>query len=245
MMRFGLIMAGGLGKRMNSTLPKVLHEIYDKPMIYYVIEKAFQAGCSQIGIIVGKYYQVIKMSIDTYYLNDNRISYIIQEEPLGTGHAIKCSLDWMQQNLDINTDILILSGDVPLISINTLKNLLNKENSLLITKTNNPTGCGRIFFNSENNVEKIIEEKDCTEEQREIKYINCGIYNIKLRVLLETINKITNNNMSKEYYLTDMIEIANNNNIKINTYELPEDKTIEVANINTQEDLANVINSIL
>ena len=78
-MRFGLIMAGGLGKRMNSTLPKVLHEIYDKPMIYYVIEKAFQAGCSQIGIIVGKYYEVIKMSIDTYYLNDKRIIYIIQE----------------------------------------------------------------------------------------------------------------------------------------------------------------------
>jgi hypothetical protein len=168
----------------------------------------------------------------------------MQEEPLGTGHAIKCSLDWMQQNLDINTDILILSGDVPLISINTLKNVLDKENSLLITKTNNPKGCGRIIFNLENNVEKIIEEKDCTEEQREIQYINCGIYNMKLRVLLEIINKITNNNVAKEYYLTDMIEIANNNNIKINTYELPEDKTIEISNINTQEDLANIINLI-
>jgi bifunctional N-acetylglucosamine-1-phosphate-uridyltransferase/glucosamine-1-phosphate-acetyltransferase GlmU-like protein len=150
----------------------------------------------------------------------------------------------MEKNLEINTDILILSGDVPLISINTLKNVLDKENSLLITKTNNPTGCGRIIFNLENNVEKIIEEKDCTEEQRKIKYINCGIYNMKLRVLLETINKITNNNVAKEYYLTDMIEIANNNNIKINTYELPEDKTIEISNINTQEDLANVINLI-
>ena len=241
-MRFGLIMAGGLGKRMNSSLPKVLHEINDKPMIYYVIEKAFQAGCNQIGIIVGKYYEIIKMNIDTYYLNDKRIIYIIQEEPLGTGHAIKCSLNWMETNLNINTDILILSGDVPLISIKTLENLLKKENSLLITKTNNPTGCGRIIFNSENNVEKIIEEKDCNSDQREIKYINCGIYNIKLKVLLETINKITNNNMAKEYYLTDMIEIANNNNININTYELPEDKTIEISNINTQEDLANIIN---
>ena len=241
-MIFGLIMAGGLGKRMSSSLPKVLYEINEKPMIYYVIEKAFQAGCKQIGIIVGKYYEIIKSNIDVYYLNDTRIIYIIQEEPLGTGHAIKCSLDWMENNLDKNTDILILSGDVPLISIKTLENLLEKENSLLITKTNNPKSCGRIIFNSQNNVEKIIEEKDCTLDQKEIKYINCGIYNIKLRVLLETINKITNNNIAKEYYLTDMIEIANNHNININIYELPEDKVIEITNINTQEDLAYVNN---
>ena len=236
-MTFGLIMAGGLGKRMGSTLPKVLHEINNKPMICYVIEKAFEIGCTEIGIIVGKYYEQIKSKICEYYFNDTRIIYIEQNEPLGTAHAVKCALKWMETNLDIKTSILILSGDVPLISVNTLKNLLVKDNSILITKTDKPDGCGRIIFNSNNNVEKIIEEKDCKPEQKNIKYINCGLYNIKLTVLLETIHKITNKNMSQEYYLTDMIEITNNLGYKINSYNLPENNFIEIANINTQEDL--------
>jgi UDP-N-acetylglucosamine diphosphorylase/glucosamine-1-phosphate N-acetyltransferase len=243
-MKFGLIMAGGLGKRMGSLLPKVLHEINCKPMIYYVIEKAFEIGCTQIGIIVGKYHEQIKLKIDEYYLNDSRIVYIEQKEPLGTGHAVKCALNWMNLHLNVNTDVLILSGDVPLISVNTLQNLLQKDNSILITKTDKPDGCGRIIFNLNNNVEKIIEEKDCTIDQKNIKYINCGIYNMKLRLLLETINKITNENMAQEYYLTDMIEIASKLDYKIETYELPKERLIEVANINTLADLEFVKQNI-
>jgi UDP-N-acetylglucosamine diphosphorylase/glucosamine-1-phosphate N-acetyltransferase len=239
-MRFGLIMAGGLGKRMGSSLPKVLHEINEKPMIYYVIEKAFRTNCEKVGIIVGKYYDIIKNKIDEFFPQNDKIVYILQNEPLGTGHAIKCSLRWMKDNLDLDTDILILSGDVPLISTETLNNLLEQDNSILITKTTKPDGCGRIIFNSNNNVKKIIEEKDCSSDELLIQYINCGIYNIKLHILLETIIEIKNLNLAKEYYLTDMIEIANNFGYKINKYELPEDKTIEIANINTQADLAYV-----
>jgi UDP-N-acetylglucosamine diphosphorylase/glucosamine-1-phosphate N-acetyltransferase len=239
-MRFGLIMAGGLGKRMGSSLPKVLHEINEKPMIYYVIEKAFRTNCENVGIIVGKYYDIIKNKIDEFFPQNDKIVYILQNEPLGTGHAIKCSLRWMKDNLDLDTDILILSGDVPLISTETLNNLLEQDNSILITKTTKPDGCGRIIFNSNNNVKKIIEEKDCSSDELLIQYINCGIYNIKLHILLETIIEIKNLNLAKEYYLTDMIEIANNFGYKINKYELPEDKTIEIANINTQADLAYV-----
>jgi UDP-N-acetylglucosamine diphosphorylase/glucosamine-1-phosphate N-acetyltransferase len=239
-MRFGLIMAGGLGKRMRSSLPKVLHEINEKPMICYVIEKAFTVDCEKIGIIVGKYYDIIKNKIEEFFPQNDKIVYILQDEPLGTGHAIKCSLTWMKDNLDLDTDILILSGDVPLISTETLSNLLEQDNSILITKTTKPDGCGRIIFNSNNNVEKIIEQKDCNSDQLLIQYINCGIYNIKLYLLLKTIIEIKNLNLAKEYYLTDMIEIANNFGYKINKYELPENKSIEIANINTQEDLVYV-----
>jgi len=233
-------MAGGLGKRMGSLVPKVLHEINEKPMICYVIEKAFIVGCEKVGIIVGKYYDIIKNKIEEFFPQNDKILYILQDEPLGTGHAIKCSLTWMKDNLNLDTNILILSGDVPLISTETLSNLLEQDNSILITKTTKPDGCGRIIFNSNNNVEKIIEQKDCNPDQLLIQYINCGIYNIKLYILLKTIIEIKNLNLSKEYYLTDMIEIANNFGYKINKYELPEDKTIEIANINTQEDLVYV-----
>lgn len=236
-MRVGLIMAGGLGKRMKSTISKVLHEINNIPMICYVIEKAFEIGCFQVGIIVGKYFEMIKNKIDEYFPLNDKIFYIFQDEPLGTGHAIKCALPWMKDNFDINTDILILSGDVPLISTETLNNLLKIDNSILITKINKPDGCGRIIFNQENNIVKIIEEKDCSLDEKNIKYINCGIYNIKLYILLDTIYEIKNLNSSKEYYLTDMIEIINNFGYKINSYDLPENKFIEIANINTQEDL--------
>jgi UDP-N-acetylglucosamine diphosphorylase/glucosamine-1-phosphate N-acetyltransferase len=237
-MKVALIMAGGLGKRMESSIPKVLHQIQSKPMICWVIEKAFASNCEQIGIIVGKYKEQISQVVTQWFPDNKQIVWIDQEEPLGTGHAVKCALNWMGTNLQPDTDVLILSGDVPLISIETLENLSSKPNSLLVTMLSNPYGYGRVWIDTQTNYPKqIIEEKDCNLEQKNIKFVNCGIYLMKLSVLQETIPQISSSNASNEYYLTDIIKLAYDSGYKLNYYELPQYRSIEIANINTKQDL--------
>ena len=181
-----IIMAGGLGKRMKSEIPKVLHLIKGKPMICYVLEKALEVGSDNILIVVGKYKTQIQKKIAKYFsvYEFFKFTFINQEEAKGTGHAILCCMDFFKENkIDLSSQILILSGDVPLIKKDTLQDLLSLPNSILITNLENPFGCGRIIF-KENLIDKIIEEKDCkTEEEKNIKYINAGIYHFSLDVL--------------------------------------------------------------
>lgn len=244
-----IIMAGGLGKRMNSDLPKVLHHVKvphsdtSLPMIVHVILKAQQLNIKKIFIIVGKYKNIIEDTINCYsnLINISLIHYVTQNEPLGTGHAVACVLPHL---LDyINDNALILSGDVPLMSESTLNALNGEINKLLITDLDNPHGCGRIIFDNDYIV-KIVEEKDCTEEQRLIKYVNCGIYQIKVQDLLNLIPSINNNNKSGEYYLTDIVELMVNNNIKLGYYCLPKEKHYEIKNVNTKQDLDELNNYV-
>jgi UDP-N-acetylglucosamine diphosphorylase/glucosamine-1-phosphate N-acetyltransferase len=235
-------MAGGLGKRMNSEIPKVLHLVKGKPMLCYVLEKALEVGSEHILIVVGKYKAQIQKKIAKYFsvYEYFKFTFIDQAEPLGTGHAIQCCLPFFhEKKIDsINSHVLILSGDVPLIEKNTIQQLLQKPNTILITKLENPFGCGRIVFR-ENYIEKIIEEKDCTLEERKIQYVNAGIYHFTLDVLFKSLPKIKNENVNKEYYLTDIVEIAGN----LSFYELPKEKQIEIININTPTELEFVNNS--
>jgi bifunctional N-acetylglucosamine-1-phosphate-uridyltransferase/glucosamine-1-phosphate-acetyltransferase GlmU-like protein len=233
-----IIMAGGLGSRMKSLLPKVLHIINDYPMIYYVIQNALTLGSSKILIVVGKYKSIIKEYIDKYFPRNNKIEYITQESPNGTGHAIQCCVYYLiTANVNPADNILILSGDVPLITVETLQKLLYKPNTLLITKTDTPFGNGRIIFDDNNKIMKIIEEKDCTEKERQIQYINCGIYNITVQTLLDTVPYIQNLNKASEYYLTDFVDLAVSKNVDLHYYELPKEEIYQVININTIEEL--------
>lgn len=237
-----IIMAGGLGKRMNSDIPKVLHLVKGKPMLCYVIEKALEVGSDHILIVVGKYKTQIQKKIAKYFsvYEYFKFTFIDQEIPLGTGHAIQCCLPFFhnhENKIDpTNSQVLILSGDVPLIEKNTIQQLLQKPNAILITKLENPFGCGRIIFR-ENYIDKIIEEKDCTEEQRKIKYVNAGIYHFTLDVLFTCLPKIENKNANQEYYLTDVVEIAKQQDIDLSFYELLREKQIEIININTPAEL--------
>ena len=240
-MKFGLILAGGLGKRMESSIPKVLHQINSKPMICYVIEKAFEIGCDRIGIIVGKYKQIILNTITQWFNQDPRIIWIDQEEPLGTAHSVLSAMNWMETNLHPETDILVLSGDVPLISSHTLESLMSKSNSILVTSLCQPQGYGRVIIDYEKNtIKQIVEEKDSTQEEKNINLVNCGIYSIQLSILSKTIYLINNTNAANEYYLTDMLKIAYDLGYQINWYELSNSKSIEIANINTKQDLQNI-----
>ncbi len=257
-------MAGGLGKRMESNLPKVLHNVYSvfnselpvridmmeykhflKPMIVHVIETALKINPTKILIVVGQYKEMIESTINQFVNKSDKIEYIIQEDALGTGHAIKCCLDKLSNYP--NEQTLILSGDVPLISINTLNNLLSDTgiNKILVTKLDYPYGCGRIIINSQNQIIKIVEEKDCSDIQKLINLVNCGIYQIDSTVLCNLIPQINNNNKANEYYLTDIIELIVQNNIPIEYYELEKIYNYEIKNVNTKKDLDELNNFLL
>ena len=231
-----LIMAGGLGKRMNSNLPKVLHNICGKPMLIHIIEQAFLLSPIKIGIIVGKYKDIIKQTLLNYISLEN-IEFISQNEPLGTGHAIQCCIHELQKYT--NSNVIILSGDVPMLKSDTMREMTTNVNKVKImtTEFDNPTGYGRII--EQNNLfVKIIEEKDCDQTQKQIRKINCGIYTFNTEILCKYLMDLTNNNSQGEYYLTDIIEIIRRReNIDIEMLNIVTHKHNEITGINTVEQL--------
>lgn len=235
---FITILAGGIGKRMESEIPKVLHKVNNESMIVRIIKESLILNPDKILIVVGKFYLDIKKEIDNYIESD-KITYIIQNKPLGTGHAILCTLPYLN-----NENNIILNGDVPLIKAETIKEIydyyLIKKSKLLITSINsdNPTGNGRIIL--ENNIFKeIIEEKDCNNEEKKINLINCGIYIANSEVLIENIPKINNRNSQKEYYITDLVKIYSASNI-IDLFILDKNKEKEIFNVNTKYQLSQI-----
>ena len=241
-----LIMAGGLGKRMNSDLPKVLHKIKNKPIIVHILETALHLNIHKIGIIVGNFHSIIKDTISQYInkdIIDSKIHYIMQNEPLGTGHAIICCKKFLSKMPEYINNICILSGDVPLITCNTINNLLNNTQycKILIANLSDPHGYGRIKTQN-NKIIKIIEEKDCTNDEKKISFINSGIYCFNIKVLLSYIDKLDNNNNQQEYYLTQIFEFISKDNININFSIIKDIK--EILGINTQEQLIKLENYI-
>lgn len=237
-----IIMAGGLGKRMDSTVPKVLHKLDGIPLIVHILSKLQileleeRVKISKILIVVGKYKEEIQHTIGEYITLPN-IQYVYQEEPLGTGHAIQTCRDELL-NFP-NSDILILSGDVPMLSMHTMLKLIEKTSStkMIIANMENPTGYGRIVT-EKGLFCKIVEQKDCNKEQLQITKVNTGIYCITSNLLCKYLPYIKNENNQKEYYLTDIIEIIKREeNIVVDMLEINEEKIFEVTGVNTKEQL--------
>jgi UDP-N-acetylglucosamine diphosphorylase/glucosamine-1-phosphate N-acetyltransferase len=234
------IMAGGLGKRMESNIPKVLHKLGNYPLIIHIINTCLKLKPKKILIIVGKYKDIIEREILQYIDEsniENYIEYVIQKEALGTGDAIKSCIHIYKNN--INCTNLILSGDVPLINEGSLKKLIkiSKESGILINELENPKGYGRIIMNNKDFI-KIVEEKDCNDEERKINIVNSGIYCISCELLVKYLPLISNNNKQNEYYLTDILEIIKNNeNSKINLMLLEKNSNYEVLGINNKQQL--------
>lgn len=229
-----VIMAGGEGKRMNSTLPKVLHYYQGIPMLVRIIQTVKLLNPYKIIVITGKHTQIIKETVSLYAIHD--IAYVNQPEPLGTGHAIKCTLPYIK-----NTDkVMILNGDTPIITENILRNVMSyREPITIIAGTmENPTGYGRMICNESQNLLYIVEEKDCNEDERKVKIINSGIYYVDGELLHNYIPKITNENVQKEYYLTDIVKIIKSETeLNIKVYVVSEEENRYIKGVNTQEEL--------
>jgi UDP-N-acetylglucosamine diphosphorylase/glucosamine-1-phosphate N-acetyltransferase len=236
-----VIMAGGLGKRMESSLPKVLHKVSGIPMICHILLKlkvlSNIVNINKILVVVGKYKDIIKAELDRCSDILPNIEYVIQDEPLGTGHAIQCCINELSKFPE--SDVLILSGDVPLLEQNTMNKLINMDEKLKLITTNlsEPTGYGRILKNSEK-FEKIVEQKDCNKRELEIKEINCGIYAIKSEYLCKYLPHLKNNNSQGEYYLTDIIEmIKREEGLDVGILKIPQENVYEILGVNTIEQL--------
>lgn len=235
-----LILAGGLGKRMKSEIPKVLHKINDKSMLSNIIIKVSNLDINKIYVVLGKYRQIIQDTLrqEIPELYDN-INFVIQENALGTGHTIICAKDQIPN--EEKTSLLVLNGDAPLIRTQTLQEMINKyihlnSNAIVATITlDNPTGYGRIYTNERNYAINVVEEKDCTEEQKLIKNVNAGIYLFDQTRLFNLSDRLNNNNAQNEYYITDFVSIFSQNNINVSYYKVLD--TNELLNINTRETL--------
>ena len=231
-----IVMAGGLGKRMQSELPKVLHNLDNKPMLVRVLENSFLLNPKRILVVVGKYKDIISSTIKNYVSLEN-IEFINQPEAKGTGDAIKCCREELLSYNDHN--VLILSGDVPLVSKETMLNTVKeiKQCKIVVTKVDNPQGLGRILL-KDNRFIKIIEDKDCEDEQKKIDLVNTGIYGFNSDILCKYLPMIENNNSQKEYYLTDIIEIIKvNEKINIDMFEISKEKQYELTGVNTKQQL--------
>ncbi len=227
-----IVMAAGKGTRMKSKKSKLVQKIYGKEIVKRAVENAEKAGVKDIVAVVG-YMKEEVMAV----LGDN-VKYAFQEEMLGTGHAVMQAKEYLKGK---KGKVLVLNGDVPLIRPETLNKLLeksieNKEYATLLTAIyDNPTGYGRIVRDEGGNVEAIVEEKDTTDEQKEIKEINAGIYCFDIEELLSALEKISPNNAQGEYYLTDVIQIMNEKGLKTGAV-IVEDNT-EILGINDRIQL--------
>ena len=225
------ILAAGKGNRMKSTTPKVLHEINRKPMIHHVLNTAKKLQPEKIIIVVG-----FKKELGINSTKDFGVSFATQNEQKGTAHAVQ------QCNIELNNfkgNLLVLSGDVPLITQNTLMTLIethnteNSKGSILSTYFNNPFGYGRIVRDENNNFKKIVEHKDANEQELNITEINSGTYIFDCETLFKKINLIKNNNSQSEYYLTDIFDYLQNEDISVVLTK----KNQEIYGINTIEQL--------
>jgi bifunctional UDP-N-acetylglucosamine pyrophosphorylase/glucosamine-1-phosphate N-acetyltransferase len=222
-----IILAAGEGKRMNSELPKVLHCLSGVPMIIRIIKEIIKLSPKQIIVVLGKKYSMILETIEMYgYLS--YITPVYQFIPQGTGDALMRAIDSIEQE-----KCLVLCGDIPLISSSTMSKLLKYDNVILSKNSTKPYGYGRIV--KEENYCRIIEEKECNENQKMINLINTGIYCLEKSNLLKSLPLLKNNNVSNEYYLTDIFSY-----FPCDYLVIEKDREFEVEGVNTPKQLKDL-----
>jgi bifunctional UDP-N-acetylglucosamine pyrophosphorylase/glucosamine-1-phosphate N-acetyltransferase len=197
-----IILAAGQGTRMRSSKPKVLHELAGRPLLQHVINTAWALDPQEVVVVIGHGAELVRETI-----KDENIRWVVQEEQLGTGHAVKIALSEVDAE-----HVLVLYGDVPLMTPDTLRPViegLNEQSiNLLTVELDDPTGYGRIVRNAENQVEKIVEHKDASSEILQLKEGNTGILCATRSSLADFLSKVGNDNSQGEYYLTDCIELC-------------------------------------
>ena len=228
-----IILAAGKGTRMHTNLPKVMQPLAGRPMIDHVITTAGTLT-NKISTIIGYKKDVLNEHLSANFKN---VETFVQPELNGTAGAVKAA----QKNIMDDEDVLILYGDVPLISHETLKNALNDNHDAVILTMipKDPFGYGRVLKNDSGLATEIIEEKDASAEQKKINEVFTGIMIIKGEMLLSSLDEVNNNNAAGEYYLTDVIKIASKKGVKINPIVVEE---TEVLGANTKSELHEIEN---
>lgn len=227
-----VILAAGKGTRMQSDLPKVVHTIEGKCLVDYVIEAAVGAGAMDVCLVVGYKHEVVREMME-----HKNVKFALQKEQLGTGHAVKCAKDFLQDD----GETMILFGDTPLITVATLAKLreyhVKNGNTVTVLSAmiEDPTGYGRIIRDPDHNFVKSVEHKDATEIELASHEINSGMYIFDTKELREALDQIMPNNAQGEYYLPDALTIIKEKGLKVDAYAL--DDPEDITGVNDQEQL--------
>lgn len=232
-----IILAAGKGTRMKSDMPKVLHTIFDKTLVGYVIDAVNNTGLADENfVIVGHQAERVEEYINKNYDNTK---CVLQSPQLGTGHAVSMALPYLK---DFDGEVVILNGDLPLITSDTIKEFVefhkNKKSDVTVMSANfdDPTNYGRIIRNSDGTLNAIVEEKDTNPEQKKVKEINVGCYCLNWTEVKNAFNELKTDNAQGEYYLTDIVKWANNQKLSVNAYIIKDND--ETFGINSKAHLA-------
>ncbi len=228
-----IILAAGQGTRMRSALPKVLHVLADRPLLEHVIDTAEQIGADDIHVVYGHGGQIVPTT-----LAHRAVAWVMQAQQLGTGHAVAQALP----DIKPGNQVLILYGDVPLVSVETLTTLLksavNDGFGLLTVTLTDASGYGRIIRDKSGAVTRIVEHKDATEQERQVNEVNTGILSVSSDRLNVWLKRLDNNNVQGEYYLTDIIAMAVQEGLTISTVSSGDEN--EVLGVNNKRQLATL-----
>ena len=230
-----LVLAAGKGKRMGADKPKVLQILAEKPLLGHVFHTLHDAGVDEVYVVVGHRQEEV-----TSHFGDVSVTWVVQEDQRGTGHAVRCAREFLQ---DYAGDMLVVNGDAPFITPETITSMVKQHRdadataTLLTCHLEDPHGHGRILRNGApyGRPARIIEERDATDEQRAIREVNGGLYCFRADRIFKFLDRLGNDNVKHEYYLTEVVEILNREGMIVEAYRCTNPK--ELSNINTPEEL--------
>ncbi|WP_449621623.1 bifunctional UDP-N-acetylglucosamine diphosphorylase/glucosamine-1-phosphate N-acetyltransferase GlmU [Robertmurraya sp. Marseille-Q9965] len=224
--RYAVVLAAGQGTRMKSKLYKVLHPVCGKPMVQHVVDQVSRLDMDHIVTVIGHGAELVKSQLG------DTCSYALQAEQLGTAHAVMQAQEVLEGKEGVT---LVVCGDTPLIKAETMEALLkqheetNAKVTVLTAYTDDPTGYGRLIRNDKGFVEKIVEHKDASDEERKVKEINTGTYCFDNQALFDALKNVSNENVQGEYYLPDVIEILKNRGEIVTAFQTDDfDETLGV-----------------
>jgi bifunctional UDP-N-acetylglucosamine pyrophosphorylase/glucosamine-1-phosphate N-acetyltransferase len=229
-----ILLAAGQGTRMKSDLPKVLHSLGGKALFLHTLETAQRLGPERVAVVVGHGADAVRQAY-----NGNGVTWAIQDKQLGTGHAVLCAQEAFN---GFAGEIIILSGDVPLIQENTLRAMIERHRrrnaaaTLLTAVLEDPKGYGRVLRDDQGNLTGIVEEKDASDVQRKIREVNAGVYVASAPFLFAALSGVKNNNQQGEYYLPDIVAVGLDRGATIETATAEDAR--EMMGVNTREELA-------